>query len=91
MSDQPQETLLEFPCQFPLKAMGEYPDSFAQVVLTIVQRHIGEHVTEQDIKQRPSKNGKYLAVTVTFEAHSKQQLDDLYRELHAHSHVKYLL
>lgn len=91
MSEQSSDTLLTFPCEFPLKAMGAEPERFASVVLDIVQRHIGEHVTEQDLTQRPSKNGTYLAVTVTFEAHSKQQIDDLYRELHAHPLVKYLL
>jgi putative lipoic acid-binding regulatory protein len=82
MSDTPASppTLMTFPCDFPLKIMGEQTDEFRSLVLGIVQRHMGT-IDSTAIEERPSKNGKYLGLTCTVNAQSQQQLDDLYREL----------
>lgn len=74
------DTLFEFPCDFPLKVMGRHTDDFRSIVLGIVQKHAGP-VLPANIEERPSRDGKYLSLTCTFNAQSKQQLDDLYREL----------
>jgi putative lipoic acid-binding regulatory protein len=74
------DTLFEFPCDFPLKVMGRHTDDFRSVVLGIVQKHAGP-VTPENIEERPSKSGTYLSLTCTFNAQSKEQLDNLYREL----------
>lgn len=74
------DTLFEFPCDFPLKVMGRHTDDFRSIVLGIVQKHAGP-VLPANIEERPSRDGTYLSLTCTFNAHSKQQLDDLYREL----------
>lgn len=79
MSDS-QETLFEFPCDYPLKVMGRHSDDFRSLVLGIVQKHAGE-VNPEAIVERPSKDGTYLSLTFTFRADSKAQLDALYREL----------
>ncbi|MEJ1298644.1 MAG: DUF493 domain-containing protein [Candidatus Sedimenticola sp. (ex Thyasira tokunagai)] len=79
MSDE-KETLLEFPCQFSVKAMGYAAPDFDAVVLGIVREHV-PNVSEGAVKSRSSKGGKYLAVTVTFEATSKPQLDAIYHAL----------
>jgi putative lipoic acid-binding regulatory protein len=81
-----EETLLEFPCQFPIKAMGKADIEFDLLVLEIVQQHA---VVPEKTKMtsRPSQNGKYLAVTVHIEAHSKEQLDNIYRQLSSHPKV----
>lgn len=81
-----QDTLLEFPCQFPLKAMGKSDNGFADLVFEIVKRHV-PNVRKKDIRQRPSSKGKYTAVTITFEATSKSQLDAIYQELYSDKHV----
>ena len=75
-----EETLLEFPCDFPLKIMGRNNDEFRSVVLGIVHRHIAE-TDFRDIEERPSKDKKYLSLTYNIRATSKAQLDALYREL----------
>jgi putative lipoic acid-binding regulatory protein len=78
-----EETLLEFPCQFPIKVMGKADVEFDLLVLEIIQQHT--NVPEKTkMTSRPSQNGKYLAVTVHIEATSKQQLDAIYRQLSAH-------
>ena len=85
MSEQ-EETLLEFPCPFSVKAMGLATDDFDTVVAEIVRRHV-PGLGEGAAKSRPSKEGKYLSVTVTFEATSKTQLDAIYKDLTDHDQV----
>ena len=75
-----EETLLEFPCQFPIKAMGKNSPDFDSIVVAIVRQHVDD-VNEGAVKIRPSKGDKYLSVTVTIEATSKQQLDAIYQGL----------
>ncbi len=82
--------LLEFPCHFPLKAIGKDVDDFEALVLSIVRRHVGP-LAEGASSTRLSGGGKYLAVTVTFVAESQAQLDALYGELGAHERVLMLL
>jgi uncharacterized protein len=77
-----EETLLEFPCQFAIKAMGKSDFEFDLLVIEIVRRHVPEY--EQKVTTRPSKDGNYLAVTVLIEANSKQQLDAIYQDLSDH-------
>ena len=55
-----------------------------------VIRHVGD-INEGAVAIRPSKNGKYVSVTVTFEAQGKEQLDELYRELSAHERILMVL
>ncbi|HVF18302.1 MAG TPA: DUF493 domain-containing protein [Steroidobacteraceae bacterium] len=74
------DTLFNFPCDFPLKVMGRGNDDFRSLVLGIVQKHVGV-VAPEKIEERPSKDGTYLSLTCTFTAHSREQLDALYREL----------
>lgn len=89
MSDDDQ-TLFEFPCSFPIKVMGLAEDDFDALVAEIVIRHVGD-INEGAVAIRPSKNGKYVSVTVTFEAQGKDQLDELYRELSAHERILMVL
>jgi putative lipoic acid-binding regulatory protein len=74
------DTLFQFPCDFPLKVMGRKSDDFRSLVIGIVQKHVGP-VAPANIEERPSKDGNYLSLTCTFQAQSREQLDDLYREL----------
>ena len=75
-----EETLLEFPCQFPIKAMGKNTPDFDSIVVAIVRQHVDD-INEGAVKTRPSKGDKYLSVTVTIEASSKKQLDAIYQGL----------
>lgn len=88
MSDEnsPKETLLEFPCRFSIKAMGLATPEFDATVVEIVRRHAPD-LGEGAVQTRPSNGGKYLAVTVTIEARSREQLDAIYQELTAHEQI----
>ncbi len=85
-----KETLLEFPCDFPLKIMGATRDGFAQAVVEVVLKHAPDF-DATGVGIRPSKAGNYLSLTCTLRATSKPQLDALYRELTAHPWVKIVL
>lgn len=87
MSD---ETLLEFPCQFPIKAMGKAEVELDLLVVEIIGRHT-DSVTPNSVSVRPSKNGTYLSVTVVITATSKPQLDAIYRDLSGHPHILMVL
>lgn len=71
---------MQFPCSFPIKAMGYADADFATRVLEIVRRHTPE-IHEDAIQHRPSVGGKYLSVTVIIEAQSRAQLDAIYQAL----------
>ena len=75
-----QDTLLEFPCRFPIKAMGKDEDEFVAHVLNLVTPHFPE-ISEDDIRTRSSNGGKYISVTITVTATSKLQLDAIYYAL----------
>jgi putative lipoic acid-binding regulatory protein len=85
-----QETLLEFPCDFPLKIMGETREGFAEAVVEVVRRHAPDFDPAQ-VEMRASSGGKYISLTCTITATSKPQLDDLYRALTSHPWVKVVL
>jgi putative lipoic acid-binding regulatory protein len=81
-----EETLLEFPCQFPVKAMGRTDLELDLLVIAILRRHV-DNINENAVTTRPSKDGNYIAVTVVIEASSKQQLDAIYQDLTDHPHI----
>jgi hypothetical protein len=84
------DTLLEFPCDFPIKIMGSRTDDFAQLMMDIVLRHAPDFIAET-VEMRASTGGTYLSLTCTIRATSKRQLDELYRELTGHPLVKVVL
>lgn len=87
--DEP-ESLLAFPCDFPIKVMGETRPGFAQAVTAVVLRHAPDF-DAATMEMRASRQGKYLSLTVTVRAVSREQLDALYRELCDHPMVKMVL
>lgn len=85
-----KESLLEFPCAFPLKIMGLAHEGLAQAVLEVVLRHAPDY-DGATMEMRASSTGKYLSLTCTVTATSQPQLDNLYRELTSHPMVKVVL
>jgi len=84
------ETLVEFPCNFPIKVMGETHEKFADEVTITIQSFAPEFDTHL-IEMRGSAAGKYISLTCTVYVTSKPQLDDIYRALTAHPMVKVVL
>ena len=85
-----QTSLLEYPCDFPIKILGHTQAGFAQAILEIVRRHVPDF-DSGSIELRASRRRKYLSVTCTVRAASREQLDGLYRELCDHPMVVMVL
>ena len=83
-------SLLQFPCSFPIKIMGDCTDGFAEQICALVKTHAPDF-DPSSIEMRPSRNGNYLGLTVTVDAQSQTQLDHLYQALTKHPLVKVVL
>jgi putative lipoic acid-binding regulatory protein len=90
MPDQDASTLLAFPCDFPIKVMGKRQAAFAQTMVDIVKRHAPDF-DPASLEMRASREATYLSLTLTIRATSREQLDDLYRELCDHPMVTMVL
>ncbi|MBK7659505.1 MAG: DUF493 domain-containing protein [Betaproteobacteria bacterium] len=86
----PEASLLTFPTPFPIKVMGRREEGFAQEVVAVVLAHAPDF-DPATVEMRPSSAGKYLSVTVTIEARSREQLDALYQALTGHPKVMMVL
>lgn len=73
-------TLLEFPCVFPIKAMGRASEDFESLVTTLVFKHAEPYAGEA-VSVARSAEGNFLSVTVNVVATSKEQLDRIYMDL----------
>ena len=73
--------LIDYPSRFPLKVLGRDNAEFEPTVLALVRARCpqAEHI---DVRRRASRGGKYLALTLTFTVYSRQQLEDIYRDLY---------
>jgi len=80
------DTLLEFPVAFPIKALGRQSGDFRRVITETVAVHAEFH-PEEDVREQLSANGNFISVTVTFTAESKTQVDSVYHALHDHELV----
>lgn len=85
-----QESLIEYPCDFPLKIFGEAQQGFAQAVAAVVQTHAPDF-DAACLTMRASSNARYICLTCTVRATSREQLDNLYRDLTTHPMVKMVL
>jgi hypothetical protein len=82
----PEKSVLEFPCEFPIKMMGRDTPEFRALARTLVEKHAGA-VTDSAVQAATSRNGRFVSVTVTITATSQQQLDDLYRDVSSQDDV----
>ena len=88
--ENPQETLIEFPCDFPIKVMGETHADFSKEMIKAIQSVIAS-IDASQIEMRGSSGGKYISLTCPVYVSSKLQLADVYRALTAHTMVKIVL
>ncbi len=85
-----EDSPLTFPCRFPIKVMGVNAPGFENEIVMIARRHIPD-LGEGAIASRASRNARYLSVTITFTATSREQLDALYLDFNAHPMVRMVL
>lgn len=90
MVSDPSVPRIEFPCRYPVKVMGENHSDFAALVVAVGQRHAPE-LDVDAVSERPSRNGRWLAVTLVIEARSEEQLQALHEDLKATGRVTLVL
>ena len=83
MSD---ESLLKFPCSFPIKMMGRDTPEFRETARSLVEKHTGP-INEAAVNNALSRNGNFVSITITVDAQSQEQLDDIYRDVSSHDDV----
>jgi len=86
----PDQSLIEYPSSFPIKVMGLNVDGFVHAI-TLIAEKLDPAFDAATVELRPSKGDKYLGVTITVTATSREQLDELYRTLSTHPMVKMVL
>jgi putative lipoic acid-binding regulatory protein len=84
------EVLIEFPCDFPIKVMGETSADFSVEIINTIQKQLPSF-NASHIEMRGSSGGKYISLTCTVHVSSRPQLDDIYRALTSHPMVKFVL
>ena len=89
-ADPRKDSLIEYPSLFPIKVMGSNVEGFAAAVMALAQQ-FDPQFDAGSVELRESSGGKYLGVTITITATSREQLDDLYRALTSHPLVKMVL
>jgi putative lipoic acid-binding regulatory protein len=85
-----EESLIEYPSDFPIKVVGIMHDDFSNSIVEMIIKHDPSFHAGK-VEMRPSSQGKYLSLTVTIRATSREQLDNLYRALSGHEMVKFVL
>lgn len=85
-----EPSLISYPSLFPIKVMGLQADGLVHAVTTIATT-FDPVFDASTVELRPSKGGKYLGITITVTATSREQLDELYRTLSTHPMVKVVL
>jgi putative lipoic acid-binding regulatory protein len=85
-----EDSLIEYPCDFPIKVFGSAHPNFVNAITQVVQAHVPEF-DSKDIESRSSSAAKYTSLTCTIHITSREQLDNLYRDLSSHPMVKMVL
>ena len=80
------DSIMEFPCEFPIKMMGRATPEFHVTVRELVEKHTG-NLDDGAFQSAESRNGRFISITVTITAESRDQLDAIYRELTDHDDV----
>lgn len=86
----PEQSLIEYPCDFPIKVMGANVDGYV-LAMTQLAKSFDPGFDATTIELRPSKAGNYLGLTLTVYVTSREQLDEIYRTLTTHPMVKIVL
>jgi putative lipoic acid-binding regulatory protein len=90
MKNNDQNSLIDFPCNFPIKVMGEAKGNFSKTIIKIIKEY-DDNFTESAIEIKESSKGKYISLTCNIYVTSKKQLDAIYSKLSKLSITKFVL
>jgi hypothetical protein len=81
-----EESVIEFPCEFPVKMMGHNSPEFRATARALIEKHTGA-IDDSAVQESLSRTERFVSVTVTVTATSQQQLDDIYQDVSDHEDV----
>jgi putative lipoic acid-binding regulatory protein len=81
-----EESVIDFPCEFPVKMMGHNSPEFRTTARALIEKHAGE-IADSAVQESLSRNERFVSVTITITATSQQQLDDIYQDVSSHDDV----
>ncbi len=85
-----QDSLIEFPCEFPIKVMGKNVPEFSQVICDMLLL-ADPSFNVAGVEMRPSSKGNYLSLTCKVHVNNQDELDSIYRQLSGHELVSVVL
>ena len=88
--EKSRESLIDFPCQFPIKIIGKDCSIFENTVSQIMAKH-DQKYSELSVKKNKSKNKNYIALTWVVNVNNQDELDNIYRDLSKDNNVLYVL
>ena len=88
--DLKDSSLISFPCDFTLKIMGKATGLFKDEIFAIINKHYPS-IKKDALQTNASKNGNFLAISVTVHALNQPSLDALYQDLSQHPDIKMVL
>ena len=86
----PRTSLIDYPCLFPIKVVGENGEHFVHAITSIAREH-DPQFDAAAIELRESGGERYLGITLQIHATSREQLDALYLALGRHPQVRWVL
>lgn len=81
---------IEFPCDYPIKVVGDAAPDFKDFVIRTVEEHAPGLDTSK-ITLNSSKNGRFISVRMTIVATGEEQLKALFEDLKASGRVHMVL
>ena len=85
-----ERPLIEFPStDYPIKVLGDAFDGYSEAILHVIDKHAELCAAPEPVK--PSRNGRFVSLTVKITATGEDQLRALNDELKALSFVKMVL
>ncbi|MGI2181251.1 DUF493 family protein YbeD [Shewanella oncorhynchi] len=88
MLDTKFDELMDFPCAFPFKVVGEAHDTLTDKVVAVVQKHAPGDYSPST---KTSSKGSYHSITIRVTVTSKDHIEILYTELAAIEGVRRVL
>lgn len=82
-AEEPRQSPISFPCDFVIKVFGATSEQFEEQIKKIIRKHDPE-LSSVSISTRPSKDGKYIALSITVHVTNQKELDEIYYNLTGH-------
>ena len=90
MDQNEKKSLIDFPCDFAIKVMGEAKENFSEAIIEIIKKYYGD-LNASKIEMKGSSNGKYISLTCNIYVTSQKQLDKIYIDLSKSPMTKFVL